>query len=162
MDIGSGWTALDKFVIASNKLACNLANGIIHAIAESGKADCDITIDVTMPAAANYYGGLVARYQDDTHRWMCGVERDGNGTPYILLMENATQRGKVNVVHGDNVTKKLRITCVGNDLKVYWDDLVTPKISYTSTLYNDKTKHGILGFGGSGYVTPIMDTFIML
>jgi hypothetical protein len=161
MDIGAGWTASDFFLISTNKLVCspNVANASYYAIIENGNANGDIRVDVSMASIASYCMGIVFRYQDDSHRWILVMERDGSGTPYLVLKEDGTSRGTVNITQ-EIITDVLRVNLVGNQIDCYWKDMVTPKLSYTSASYNDKTKMGIYTYcGQSGYVMPTLDNF---
>jgi hypothetical protein len=163
MDVGSGWTAPNEFVISENKLTNNgsVENAAYRAVTETLKADVEITMSITIPDYGQYLGGILLRYQDNTHYWLCMVERDADGTPYVGLFENgSTQRGKVNIVQ-ELITDTLKVIASGNALSVYWKDMVTPLITYSSATYNDKTKHGILAYCrlSSGYKFPVVDNF---
>ena len=160
MDVGAGWTAGDDWIISSNKVNCTDTNLASYAVAESGYADAIITLDITIPDSGSYVGGLCFRYQDDTHRWRFWIERDGVGTPYVVLYEDTTERGRVNIVH-ELITAKLKVTCMGNLIKCFWKDMVNPLIEYESSSYNTLTKHGIFSSTVSTYVFLISDNFLV-
>ncbi len=165
MDIGAGWSEPNEptgqWSISGNKAILS-ANGLwCQAVAEGGRADIDISIEVAMPAYANYAVGICFRFQDVSNYWALWISRTTNGTPKCSLYAfPGGTTNAVDITQEDNVTHILRLVVNGNDLKGYWNGVVGPQL--TSTLLNDKTKHGLSQYMSNSPVYPNapIDNFI--
>ena len=152
MDVGTGWTAPDSFIISGNKLINNAPNGsgFLNAITQSGKTDVDITMDVTMvTTASTHLTGIIFRYSDSSHMWALWLEKD-EYSPYLTLYKDAASVAISASFTDENITSQLRVSVIGNDIKCYWKDMVTPLISFTDATYNDKTICGVRAYRSSG------------
>lgn len=161
MDVGAGWTADSHLtIITGGLLHWTSAGGTssYYTVAESGHADVDISIDFSQLAIGDYIQGLVFRYINDSSRWRLMMERDGGGTPYIVLLENGINRGVANITQETGVMNKLKVVCSGNNISCYWKDMVTPLLTYSSATNNAATKHGVANYGP--YVGADADNFL--
>lgn len=169
MDVGSGWTEENGvWKIVSNKVSItDNTTGHAHVYNNTGKADVDISVDITMPSGPTecYATGILFRYQDATHKWHCLIESDGLviiSPAYIKLI--GTGGGNTttyNIVHAGGVTKTLRVVAKGNIITVYWDG--TQVIQVTNSYNNDKTKHGLNSYVESTtYQFCPCDNFILI
>jgi hypothetical protein len=169
MNVGAGWTAGTDFVISGNKLVNTGTGGVVlRSIAESGKADVDVSAVINMGTSLMYTVMLYLRYVDSSHWWELLLERDG-AAPYVKLFYNdgAGRIGvglEVPVTQHDNTEYTLRITAKGNVINCYWSDPAYPGVLRTTTdaLFNTATKVGIGAYADASYVFLTTDDFIVL
>ena len=165
MNTGPGWTTAGAgiWTISGNKATPPATAGTPHPIAysDSGDADIDITLDVTVPNSNYFATGIAFRFQDATHLWYAIIERDGPGEvgTYQIVLNGigGGSNNTVNVTFDALATKVLRVVALGNLITVYWDGV--QKIQVTDTYNNDKTIHGLRAYTDANYVPCLVDNF---
>jgi hypothetical protein len=139
------WTAQNgTWGIASNKAYLVSATSQAVATVDTGLADADVAFDVTMESGSNI--GIVCRLIDNNNYLMCawyfGTTLElykNDGGSFISL-------GSVSQSWANGTTYRLRITAVGDQIKVYLDGVET--LTHTlsgadQSKYGAATSHGL-------------------
>jgi hypothetical protein len=156
MDKGAGWTADDHWTISSNKLGLSAVSGVQDASVESGHANVDVTLKMTIPNSNTYCGGVIVRYADATHRIIVYIEKDGAAAPYMGIEIDKTLAHVEPITH-ELITDTLRVVANGNNIKGYWKGNLV--IDWDTSTGNTRTKVGVVGYSAAPYSVPIMDDF---
>jgi hypothetical protein len=150
---GASWGVENalKWTIQSNR--ANGANGAGSAFADAGQADVTVTCDVYPDTSS--YDGIIARYSNSTNFWLLTVRSDlsefsiyefstGNG-----VVQRATTT--VSITAGTKYTLALVVS--GTSLSGTING--GHQITYTSSVNQTNTKHGLRGGTGA----PTFDNF---
>lgn len=163
MNVGSGWTEQNGvWVISGNKVieTSTLATQF-WATCDAGKADNDISIDVTIPEGDIYVAGIVFRWQDSSHKWVVFIEKDDAATFYVMCQKDGVSQSSLALAipsPADIIT--LRLVTLGNSIKAYWGGVL--KLDITDATYNDKNLVGLIAYRNGGYVETPIDNFIVM
>ena len=117
------------------------------AVVDAGVADCTLTCDWTPTVAADNRGYLLFRYSSDGNMWHVNLNHLASTLQlYEVVSNTLTQRGTVAQTFTEGVAYQIKVVLSGDDIEVFLDTV--SKITYSSSLYNTATKHGI-GFRSS-------------
>lgn len=165
-DVGGAWTAAEGvIVIQSNK--ANGASGnnahIEYYTINSAVADVVVTADFDVPALLHSFGSLVVRTVNKDNAWLMSFEDDTLGlSPYIVIYErtsgvqNTRASANISAVGGTTVT--MTATANGTSLSLAFG---SGSISYTSSVRQTTTTHGISTYYDGTYTTIPIDDFLV-
>lgn len=171
LDIGGSWTAqnnglcgsVSSMAIQSNQVQPN-AGFLTMYTANATVSSYTVSLNIIIPAQANYLAGVNFRFSDCANYWGVFIERDASGTPYMAIMDSnagtRTYRATVNVPGATSSTITIKVTLAG--------DLITALVvgtgetcNYTSSFLNSSTLVGLLGYDGAAY-TPAIPMDVLL
>lgn len=163
-DIGpAGWTVVSgAWTISTNRaVEATQAGAVYSIIAESGRANIDMSMDVlTLATTAKYQSDLLFRYQDSTHYWRLTLTRAVTAESiYLKLYLYSTEKASVVVTAELNTTYTMRVVANGNNIKGYFNGELL--IDLDDATYNDKTKVGIGAYRAPAYPDTPRDNFIV-
>lgn len=169
-DIG-GFTWIDhhsalngKWKIAGNKALSISYNAYSHAFFDSGKSDVDVSVDLTIPAADYYNGGLMIRRNSVSNLWRVQIIRNIDiliNPPQIRIYKETTVVTSVEVSHEAGV-KTLRVVTSGNYFTIYWGGVKVIDAYETDGSYNTSTVHGLTTLYYTPYEQILFDNFIIV
>lgn len=134
--LGGGWGEIaGDWEILGNILPGPGGDGDIAVIGvgvADHYAEAELTAGVNAP-------GIVARYQDATHFWVVLIHGDTDKIELYLNNAGFASKGSQVVVWDDGDT--LRLSCSGNDIKVYHNDVEV--IAIVDATFNGATFIGV-------------------
>jgi len=152
------WTYLTGYYkIVSNKAADGSPSLLNIAYFDTGSADVDMSVTLTIPDG-DYNAGFVIRVNSATEYFRAVVRRSGSGTPAVHVYKRSTSVSSTEISHvaGDGI---LRCVVSGNDFTVYWKGIKVIDAYTSDGSWNTCKNHGLLKYIASPYQQVIMDDF---
>jgi len=157
--IDSTATPNEKWLISSNKaLITPAANAHYHAYFDTGSADVDISVDLTVPDGA-YQGGFVIRRSGDSNFWRVAIRRAAAENVFAKIYKYTTEVQSTDAGAHAVGTKTLRCVVVGNNFTVYWDGNKIIDSYVSDGSWNTEKKHGLAGYYYSTWLQINYDEF---
>lgn len=165
VNLGGGYTLLNDFRITGNKAVSTTSGGYASAfMVVTGKANFDMTIELTLPNQDNFAGGVVFRRNASTSFWSLLVLRIGGGANLLIRMDvlkagTATE----DLIHFNPVFVAgkgiLRLVVSGNTHDVYWNGVKGIDGYVGDGTYATATTHGLRCYQDATYKEIQYDNF---
>ncbi len=168
---GAGWTnfRIDT-EIQSNRASLRSGSGDGISVANVGLGDVTVSADLVVPNANSYSFGIIVRFRNNENFWLCYLNRDSGGTPYIAIDRIKTNGGglvtldeggtTVSVPGATNSTVSMTVLCSGSTIKITMGTSEVATRSSDAFLQND-FKYGTYIYQDGSYTGGTLDNFLI-
>ena len=160
-NVGGIWTEVNGiWEILNNKVTqTQIAPAQYNAIIDTGKADVNISQDVTIIASGNTSTGITFRYVDSSHKWVFIIDSYLGGQNVLLIGVGGGQTVDFNTPIIVNQTYVLRVSTIGDLITCYINGKQV--IQVTNSFNNTATKHGIHYYIDGLYLPSLIDNYVI-
>lgn len=134
-ETGPVWTVISStWGISGNKAYCTNTSGVRHVVLDSGKSNCEVSVDIN----PSTYAGLVFRATDGNNLYAAVIGTTALNL-YKVALGATTTAGSYTFTPGS--LHNVKAVLNGDNVDIYLDNI--KRISTVDSFNNAATKHGL-------------------